>query len=801
MHKIMYLTTNETKNITTLLTTSPSDALKQLIANESQGINTSEYINSTIKTILQTKPTNQTLKLFYTYISLIPKKDKDSRILGEVLLLTNQIRKDLQSMNEYIRGVCMQSIISFLELPDVIDNFYKPIKDNITHKHSYVRKWAAHLLGEFYITNNEKYQEVVDIIYNSLILEQDTFCMRQMLTTLYKIAPHKAINYKPTDVPEIVSEVIINNTNDLEYIKTFVNKNTYYAGLCLLKKYMNNQTNKHLSSSFISSVIDSLLNCKRNEDALKFIIDLDFDTKFLKGYLTNILKITKKNESLYKHPNLIELLFEIANTNEINILLDEFLLLLKESSLKLYLIQKLNYIFNFYAITSNDITEEIQKCINNDDPAISYESLKFLSEQKNALKTIQLENIKYGKIFRKALNILKNSVHNEKEAMQILVLFESKLENNKDNAKLANKTVLNSLYNDSTPFIGCSVSLFFSSLNKKIKLSDDFKARTIALLLKFIIQGEQTKKMDKSSHTLMLMCIKSIYTPDQNEHVNNTVTESNVNNSGFLSTSCFDTPLHFSLLGRQKKQNTQICIPVITTRFCKPLTAISDPVYLEANITINKFNILIDIIVINQTDSLLQNLTFDFTTSSNLLLQSQTTPLPNLVARSVKNILFTYSIQECADAFLCGNLKFNFLNDKKQFSGSFYTVNLEEIKFDIKDFLSPSLLSNELNFREEWIKLEWENTYSVKLNYKKNLCHLRNLLCEKLKGKVLSEEGDNTYLVSNIICGTLLGNDILINILMSVSDLMNLECRIRSKSENVVKSVSNLISEGIKEIV
>ncbi|KAM0676010.1 Coatomer subunit beta [Gurleya vavrai] len=794
MQKSLLLQTTTQQNITQLLSINPSLALQNLISLQSQNNDTSEYINNIIKTILQTKPSPKTLKLFYSYIALIPKKDKDGRILGEVLLLTNQIRKDLTAINEYIRGATMQCVLSFLDLPDTIDNFYKPIKDNITHKHSYVRRWASHLLGEIYQLNTEKYSEVKEIIYNSLMIERDSMCARQMLNDLYKIDYEKAVIYKPliNETPIAVLEIIIENAKseeEINYVKLCLEKVPFYAGLKLLKLNLNNLP--------FEKIYNLILKSERKKDALKEIVDNEFDVDAIKGNLKLILDIIKNDENLLLHPNLIEFLFEVCQSNEMNLFLDELCFILKNSGvpLKIFLIQKLSVLMSYYSVSNHELIFEIQNCVNHNDPGVSYESLKFLSHQNDVIKIIQLEKIKFGKIFRMALNIVKDKLKDEDEVLKKICLFEDALDlKEKHETRVP---ILKNLYCDETPFIGCSIALFFESINNKIFLSVDLKGKIIALLLKFIKQGEITKKMDKSSQNIINMCVKSIIKEERKEIINYEHTKK----TNFINS--FLEPINFSLISNRKKHfKTKTMHSDVENEICRQLSGLSDPIYCEAIIKIMKYDIIIDVVVFNQTNTMFQNLTFDFTTSSNLKLQSNVLSITNLPARTVNKIVFNYKVEECSNSFICGNVKFNCPGDKGQYSGSFYMVNLEEIKFDIKDFLGGvSFINLENAFRDKWTKLEWENTYSAKLAIKKNnnnLTNLRNFICNVLKGKILSEESDDSYLVSNIVCGTLLGDDILINLLMSADDFINLECRVRSGRENIVKSISSLISDGVK---
>lgn len=57
-----------------------------------------------------------------------------------------------------------------------------------------------------------------------------------------------------------------------------------------------------------------------------------------------------------------------------------------------------------------------------------------------------------------------------------------------------------------------------------------------------------------------------------------------------------------------------------------PLTGYSDPIYAEAYITIHQFDILLDILIINQTKTTMQNVTIEFSTLGDLKLAEKPVP-------------------------------------------------------------------------------------------------------------------------------------------------------------------------------
>ena len=65
------------------------------------------------------------------------------------------------------------------------------------------------------------------------------------------------------------------------------------------------------------------------------------------------------------------------------------------------------------------------------------------------------------------------------------------------------------------------------------------------------------------------------------------------------------------------------------------LTGFSDPVYAEAYVNVNQYDIVLDVLIVNQTSDTLQNLTLELATlgQSHLLFQSLSSSLNLFVYR------------------------------------------------------------------------------------------------------------------------------------------------------------------------
>lgn len=67
------------------------------------------------------------------------------------------------------------------------------------------------------------------------------------------------------------------------------------------------------------------------------------------------------------------------------------------------------------------------------------------------------------------------------------------------------------------------------------------------------------------------------------------------------------------------------------------LTGFSDPVYAEAFVSVNQFDIALDVLIVNQTNDTLQNLTLELSTLGDLKLVEKPRPL-TLGAQDFANI-------------------------------------------------------------------------------------------------------------------------------------------------------------------
>lgn len=114
------------------------------------------------------------------------------------------------------------------------------------------------------------------------------------------------------------------------------------------------------------------------------------------------------------------------------------------------------------------------------------------------------------------------------------------------------------------------------------------------------------------------------------------------------------------------------------------LTGFSDPVYAEAYVTVHQFDIILDILLVNQTSEILQNLTIEFSTLGDLKLTerpSTTTMAP----KSFHSIRASVKVNSTETGVIFGNVVYDVKDNLEQ------CVVLNDIHIDIMEYIKPAV--------------------------------------------------------------------------------------------------------------
>lgn len=183
------------------------------------------------------------------------------------------------------------------------------------------------------------------------------------------------------------------------------------------------------------------------------------------------------------------------------------------------------------------------------------------------------------------------------------------------------------------------------------------------------------------------------------------------------------------------------------------LTGFSDPVYAEAYVTVHQFDIVLDVLLVNQTVETLQNLSVEFATLGDLKVVERPAT-HNLGPRDFLNVQATVKVSSTDTGVIFGNIVYDGASSTET-----HVVILNDIHADIMDYIQPAHCT-ETQFRTMWTEFEWEN--KVNINSKaKTLREFLKQLMENTNMACLTPEaslkGDCRFLSANLYARSVFG--------------------------------------------
>ncbi|XP_071134136.1 coatomer subunit beta-like isoform X1 [Mytilus edulis] len=227
------------------------------------------------------------------------------------------------------------------------------------------------------------------------------------------------------------------------------------------------------------------------------------------------------------------------------------------------------------------------------------------------------------------------------------------------------------------------------------------------------------------------------------------------------------------------------------------LTGFSDPVYAEAYVNVNQFDIVLDVLIVNQTSDTLQNLTLELATLGDLKLVEKPSPLM-LAPHDFCNIKANVKVASTENGIIFGNIVY----DVSGAASDRNCVVLNDIHIDIMDYIVPASC-NDGEFRQMWAEFEWENKVAVNTNISDLQIFLQHVIkCTNMKcltpDKALS--GECGFMAANLYAKSIFGEDVLAN--LSIEKPVHLpptapvqgHIRIRAKSQGMALSMGDKIN-------
>uniref|UniRef100_A0A8C4QM38 Coatomer subunit beta n=1 Tax=Eptatretus burgeri TaxID=7764 RepID=A0A8C4QM38_EPTBU len=252
-------------------------------------------------------------------------------------------------------------------------------------------------------------------------------------------------------------------------------------------------------------------------------------------------------------------------------------------------------------------------------------------------------------------------------------------------------------------------------------------------------------------------------------------------------------------------QKNEATDPLASSKLNKvtQLTGFSDPVYAEAYIHVNQYDIVLDVLIVNQTADTLQNCTLELATLGDLKLVEKPSPL-TLAPYDFANIKANVKVASTENGIIFGNIVY----DVTGAASDRNCVVLNDIHIDIMDYIQPASCSD-AEFRQMWAEFEWENKVTVNTNISDLMEYLKHVL-KSTNMKSLTPEkalvGDCGFMAANLYARSIFGEDALANVSIekpvgqSPDVSVSGHIRIRAKSQGMALSMGDKINMSQKKV-
>ncbi|KAI3404577.1 SEC26 [Candida oxycetoniae] len=227
------------------------------------------------------------------------------------------------------------------------------------------------------------------------------------------------------------------------------------------------------------------------------------------------------------------------------------------------------------------------------------------------------------------------------------------------------------------------------------------------------------------------------------------------------------------------------------------LTGFSDPIYAEAFVKVHQYDVVLDVLLVNQTTSTLRNLSVEFATLGDLKVVDKPTTA-NIGPHGFYKVQTTIKVTSADTGVIFGNIVYD-----GQHSDDSTIVILNDVHVDIMDYIKPATCS-ESQFRKMWNEFEWENKITIKSpidslnNYLRELMNGTNMKC-LTPGAVIGEECQ--FLSANLYSRSTFGEDALANLCIEKQNDGPIigHVRIRSKGQGLALSLGDRVASISKK--
>lgn len=222
------------------------------------------------------------------------------------------------------------------------------------------------------------------------------------------------------------------------------------------------------------------------------------------------------------------------------------------------------------------------------------------------------------------------------------------------------------------------------------------------------------------------------------------------------------------------------------------LTGFSDPIYAEAYVSVHRYDILLDVMVINRTKDTLQNLCLELATLGDLKLcdRPQNYTIGPKTRRWIKASI---KVSSTETGIIFGNIVYDVAGS----AGDQNCIVLSDIHVDIMDYITPAF-TTDAKYRAMWAEFEWENKVTINSGIS-DLNDFLNHIVKSTNMRCLTpqsaRQGECGFLAANLYAKSIFGEDALANVSVEkIDNRITGYIRIRSKTQGIALSLGDKIT-------
>lgn len=206
-HLVLYDKGVSQKEIKEQLEKGPSeakyDALRKLLLLHLNGEVIPQLVITVILYVLPTQ-NHKLKKLALYYLEVIDRTDTNGKLLEQMVLVCNALKRDLSHPNEYLRGVCLRFLTRIHEA-DLLEPLIPEVLKNLDDRHSYVRRNAVLAVYSIYKEHPNLIPHAPELVEEFIKKENDVSSKRNAFIMLFECSQDRAIRYLRTAIDGIAS--------------------------------------------------------------------------------------------------------------------------------------------------------------------------------------------------------------------------------------------------------------------------------------------------------------------------------------------------------------------------------------------------------------------------------------------------------------------------------------------------------------------------------------------------------------------------------------------------------------------